>query len=302
MPQVAVYTYMWEKTNPKIYTRCQNWMPLPSGLGYNALYKGYTMKWFRKMVDTVKLSGIDGDKLNPNIYLFLDSIHKAEVFIFSPLCNKEQTIIPETPLELDAPFNVFSIELSDNDQPITSSSRNEIFEQGFDARCYCVLVVELEPKSYCFFSLMEGRSARYLNGKPMFQSKWGVLCSKSEIQLHNHCSNLVKEYISRIAREESGFQKVKEKIKLKRYGRTVTHTIKKLIHITPKKNREAYHPISASNINWSHRWSVRGHWMRTKGVGKDREGNYCVEGFTWRNAHIKGPEEMPLVKKQRLVT
>jgi hypothetical protein len=54
-------------------------------------------------------------------------------------------------------------------------------------------------------------------------------------------------------------------------------------------------------IEWSHRWSVRGHWRTVPGLGKNREGQYSVTGHTWVSEHEKGPEDAPLITKTRLV-
>ena len=57
---------------------------------------------------------------------------------------------------------------------------------------------------------------------------------------------------------------------------------------------------SSSEIEWNHRWRVRGHWRRIEGIGKDPEGNK-VQGFTWIKECIKGPENKPLLNKPRIV-
>jgi len=46
---------------------------------------------------------------------------------------------------------------------------------------------------------------------------------------------------------------------------------------------------------------VRGHWRKHEGIGKDREGIYGVEGFTWVSEHVRGPGNLPLVKKVRIL-
>lgn len=76
--------------------------------------------------------------------------------------------------------------------------------------------------------------------------------------------------------------------------------IKSVIHVRLKSGKGNY-TSGTSNIEWSHRWEVRGHWRKTQGVGKDREGAYNTQGFTWVIPHEKGPEEKDLVKKIRVV-
>jgi hypothetical protein len=55
-----------------------------------------------------------------------------------------------------------------------------------------------------------------------------------------------------------------------------------------------------SEMDWQHRWHVRGHWRQVKGIGYDAEGNE-MQGWTWIKAHIKGPEDKPLVEKTKIV-
>lgn len=54
-------------------------------------------------------------------------------------------------------------------------------------------------------------------------------------------------------------------------------------------------------IDWSHRFEVRGHWRKHEGVGKDRNGQRNVEGYTWVSDHIRGPDDKPLIRKTRIV-
>lgn len=53
----------------------------------------------------------------------------------------------------------------------------------------------------------------------------------------------------------------------------------------------------------SHAFKVRGHWRtleNSEALGKDRQGNRIVKGFTWVTEYIKG-DESNLVKKVRIV-
>ena len=56
-------------------------------------------------------------------------------------------------------------------------------------------------------------------------------------------------------------------------------------------------------IDWSQRWEVRGHWRRldADSIGKDREGNYVVKGWTWVKTHEKGDPSLPFIIKDRNV-
>jgi hypothetical protein len=52
------------------------------------------------------------------------------------------------------------------------------------------------------------------------------------------------------------------------------------------------------DVDWSHQWEIRGHWRVCETIGKDRDGIYQVEGYTWVKNHIKG--KGILVKKARI--
>lgn len=79
------------------------------------------------------------------------------------------------------------------------------------------------------------------------------------------------------------------------------HEIRRIVRIVPKtQRRDTVRPLTPTGIiDWSHRWEVRGHWRRVKGLGKDRAGDYVVRGFTWVRDFVKGPADLPLVTKTR---
>ena len=49
---------------------------------------------------------------------------------------------------------------------------------------------------------------------------------------------------------------------------------------------------------------VMGHWRRLQNkskIGKDKHGNYNIQGFTWVIPFIKGDKNMPIVRKEHIV-
>ncbi len=54
-------------------------------------------------------------------------------------------------------------------------------------------------------------------------------------------------------------------------------------------------------LEYSHAFKIRGHWRRIseKSIGKDRNGNYCITGFTWVTEYVKGEGE--LVKRLHVI-
>jgi hypothetical protein len=77
--------------------------------------------------------------------------------------------------------------------------------------------------------------------------------------------------------------------------------ISRIVRCYPKK-QSAIKPITSNGeIDYSHRWSVRGHWRHIPGKrGKDRNGDYCIKNFTWIKPHEKGPDDKPLIHKTRI--
>ncbi len=92
-----------------------------------------------------------------------------------------------------------------------------------------------------------------------------------------------------------GQESVNERFKIKHNGERTDFRVRKIINIFPKKMVKNKEPGLPTNVQWSHRWLVMGHWRKATGLGKDREGNYCIENYTWVVDHQKGPGHLPLV-------
>jgi|GEM_PF-3902766 len=112
----------------------------------------------------------------------------------------------------------------------------------------------------------------------------------------------VSGLLKSLSKGAGGIVSVNDKFKVKVNGENLFAKIRKIIYVVPKAERgkpiEGVHRV----IDWSHRWLTRGHWRGHNGIGKDREGNYCVRGSTWVVEHEKGPKDAPLIAdKVRLV-
>lgn len=58
------------------------------------------------------------------------------------------------------------------------------------------------------------------------------------------------------------------------------------------------------NIHYAFSWVVRGHYRKLhnpKSLGMDRNGKRCVQGMTWIETYMKGDENLPLLKRERVV-
>jgi hypothetical protein len=84
-----------------------------------------------------------------------------------------------------------------------------------------------------------------------------------------------------------------------RSGKSIEH-VSRIVKIYRKQPNQKTFTGGKSSVDWQHRWHVKGHWRRVKGIGHDADGNE-VNGFTWVSPCIKGPEDKPLINKVRLV-
>lgn len=245
------------------------------------------MKYFLEMIVVAKKQGFihylehkSGNKrVEP--FHFFECAEKSKVFVFSKK-NKEtehlqELIVDEEGntvyMKLDAPFEVFSFEILGG--CLTSPGPNE-----FPGYIWCVMAYEIEPKKFAYYALVSVNDQKLV----MSTRTLDALC---------------EAYINRLNDESQGEEKVdKLTVLISKTKGKYEHKIKKIIHIRPKKDQIKSNSETSNTIDWSHRWFVRGHWRVTEGLGKDREGNYCVEGFTWVKEHVKGPEGKPLVQEK----
>ena len=106
--------------------------------------------------------------------------------------------------------------------------------------------------------------------------------------------------IKAIHNGKEGVEKVKKYLKIGRGKNKENHKINRIIHIREKKTSEdKIKSVSGRSIDWSHSWLVRGHWRRIDGIGKNRLGEYVIEGKTFVSPHQKGKGD--LIKKVRMV-
>lgn len=80
------------------------------------------------------------------------------------------------------------------------------------------------------------------------------------------------------------------------------YELKDITYMRPRQELGGTSTDGDNEIEWSHRWKVRGHWRKVMGVGRDRDGAYRISGMTWINEYIKGPEDKPYLNKKRILT
>lgn len=197
----------------------------------------------------------------------------------------------DTTTKLDAPFPVFSIECLNS--PIEKFPLGELWGEEAYGNTMCVLTVEFAPHEFGYYEYVE------------YYDKNGL--QRTGVWKANTSGKVVSAFLERLKREKVGMETTRQKIKIGNGSEKRIHRIRRIIHVCPKKYSDNYNTENSVSVNWSHRWEVRGHWVKLDPenglprLGKDRDGNYCIAGWTWRVHHTKGPEHLPLIKKTRIV-
>lgn len=274
------------------------------------------MRWFKEFVKTTKYTPLfSAEGRRERIDATCEYLTQAQPFVFTP--KNEETgrigfdqhsksdLALKHELEdyqISMPFPVISIEVLG--EPIMAADLRSGLEHKFNT--YAILIKEISPMKYDF-KLLVGEE---LNGDPEdikfyiinIDDKPKSEMSKDDWHFISTLYALLEHFLKRMQTEEVGKQNPKFKFKRKISGPrkgTEFHKVRKVICVSPKKDMNKYDYLD--NVEWGHSWTVRGHWRRTNDetLGKDRNGDYCVKGYTWIAPHIKG--EGPLIKKVRVV-
>lgn len=223
------------------------------------------------------------------ISLFLES----EIFIFHRSKESEDYLIKETDGDLLAmPFPIVHIEAIDEKGHLVSLAEITTTIGTPFLIIYSLLAVEEAPGEYKFLALLRDEKKT----EPILQ-----LIDKTSSDF-GFIKNIFRLMLNSFNDKESaiGIEKIQKFVKVGAGKNNKSHRIKRIIHITPRVNEVITPPVQPGRkIEWSHAFSVRGHWCRIQTIGKNREGKYIVSGFTFVREHVRGEGE--LVKKIRIV-
>lgn len=255
----------------------------------------YTIDDLARFEERFRIAALGGDK--PGTKRFFELVEKAEIFLVPPLEQTVDVHLDAAGEELDLPFQTCVFE------PIETA-----WKMGAEAgiaqwEIACALVTEIGPRKYEYFVMLttdrgDARVHHITSDNALYAA---------------HLATLVRENLKLLSRCRIGEEKVKERVRVgvgKEEKRI--HTIRRVLRIVPRKLGKTVKPLFGRSVEFSHRWSVRGTWVTfwkddakteidMSRIGKDRNGDYCVRGHTWRVEHIKGPEDKPLIKKTRVV-
>lgn len=270
---------------------------------------------------------------------FWEAFAKNNVFVFSKINETTEHLLEDETMakyqEFESPFSIFSIEMANG--PITSSNPAESSQQ---VNIECIMVVDNAfsvdnydgPPAKAVFSLYRAGHKNFVIMDLMF-NEWTDSLDGSSTMSHiafpnfdhgknyvfrsnDWTSELVKRYTDRlndnsiVGQEEThinihyrGKHNSKEKAQIRR-----------VVHIVPKKFRNSYKSSSGKEVEWTHRFWRRGTWVYFYTddkkssidygrIGKNRDGEYCEHGRTWRVESIvnKDREDLPLIQKTRIV-
>lgn len=240
---------------------------------YENLIKEYKFNLFVKDLSRFKA---------PHRDIFLKELKNTRPFILhdngggylkSSQDNKTQ--------ELDIPFKTCFFE--NYDCPLVVY---QDYKEGFTVTLG-MWVHELSPKQYIFICL---DTTLYPNG-----NIYTSLFSYDDINDFN-AMTITKKSLDFLSNCCLGEGKTRVQIKTKENGIKCINKIKKVIHVIHKKNVSLL--PKGLNIDWSHKWEVMGHWRKINTIGKDREDNYNIKGYTWIKNYTKGSGE--LIRKIRI--
>ncbi len=115
--------------------------------------------------------------------------------------------------------------------------------------------------------------------------------------INDHVLGMISSFLKKIYTQNIG--EFSPRTIIKTGNKKYKYRLKKVIFVKPKNSN--YTTFGHKQINWTHKWQVRGHWRSIPNrFGKDREGN-LQKDFTWVSEHTKGPEDAVLIKKTRVI-
>ncbi|MBK9392100.1 MAG: hypothetical protein IPN68_18635 [Bacteroidetes bacterium] len=248
------------------------------------------MKYY-EFLETIKQNKIHtmGQPVNMAPNLYAEMVRETVPFVFVPRDELRSVPLAAEQEILDLPFKTCFFEM-------LGKAITTINEDGRDAGVDGILVNEISPRTYnmlLFMYEVEDATRRHTVY---------AMDSKHMGELSRHMVGIVKSLLEQLTEQDAGIINPRHSVKMKINGEKIQHRINRIIYVASKKQRSEAQAHVSKEIDWSHRFEVRGHWRKVDRIGKDREGLYCVEGHTWVKEHVRGPEEMPLIKKTRIVT
>lgn len=233
----------------------------------------------------------DAKRLHPHT---IESFFEAVPLVFAP--SGVNQIVPPMPESgiLDLPFKTCFFEM------IEGSHTSVKAPGGVIIRIDGIFINEISPtiyEVYVFFFGNNHYSIQLIDKNTDMVSPKENLDPRDARSLYEHVLRMVHALCLRFDKEEKGQSNPRKAFKAKIGKEKKKYRINKIVFVAPKKHKEQIETKYPKQVDWSHRFKVRGHWRSLIGrIGKDREGNPIAD-WTWVKDYIKGPENAPLVKK-----
>ena len=254
------------------------------------------MQHLNTLIETARISGISSytpkgvkSKLsNEELNQFFNCVKDCHPFVFN--CDLKNYHVNHESIYEQSKYNIIHA------PPFKTFSCEKLGKNIFSIFEFTDEIVNI----YC--SMTTEISPNYFRSYYLIRSSMPELENHYEVVKFDQNNNTINDILENINRNELGTKSVREKVKIGIGSEKRFHTIRKIVYISPNKYLPLPEP-ETRDIDWSHRWLVRGHWRSCNGLGKDREGRYSVANYTWVVPHQKGPEHLPLIAdKVRLVT
>ena len=247
-----------------------------------------------------------------SVKMFMDSLNNVHLFHIdtSVLGNKEICEDKDfKDLEFSLPFNLcwfnFTTHaLIDIPEDIDSGVLKKAIISGFGVQevtptyyrivaNVCLSSEKLEDGIACFPMTVSIKDGKIGMGYSPYDKLYKFLCY--------NLVYLVKHMVSLLQNRHFTIVENLEKINLKaRIGRNLVrykYKPKNVIYLCTEKQFKTKYPNMINSIinKPEFSWEVMGHWRKLENessLGKNRNGEYIVEGYTWVIPHVKGQGEL----------
>ena len=232
---------------------------------------------------------------------------KAHCFKIEPIEGIKKCIDPEKIIKPALPFKECWFEPLGNDSLLALYPEDKssiFFIKG-------ILIEEKTPYNYDLYLYMAMKNGDSVhNITPICINKEFIermkITEKDSVGLflieigYYNAIEFIEQTLERMQQNEMIV--VKNPKKIKATGKP-NFTINQYIKITNKKRVYGEYVNKKENFEYSYRFEVRGHWRKLPegSMGKDRNGEYSIEGYTWVNEYEKGSKDLPLLKKTRII-
>jgi hypothetical protein len=187
-----------------------------------------------------------------------------------------------------------------------------VLENGQEATLHGMFLHEIAPKKY-YFSIVA--SDAHHSSLGMLRYRYGKIDLNKDDNEQSGIWNLISVFLQPFAKNYTGASlKVPDRIKYKdpTTGEKILKKLRRVIMVYPDKITALTKALAESEgVDFSHRFNIRAHWRRllskTTGeidptrIGKNRDGEYIVPGYTYVEEGEKGEEHLPLILKTRIV-